>query len=237
MIYFEQLHKLTPGTTIYSHMGWSDGMIPCTFAEWQVKEVHPNSVVITNPNAVWGADMTILRRHSPLTHWSLSKIVQPAHITQIGKFDEELYADPWCLIGEDFWASASDDPSHPQGVWGYERINNWDNYSHADMVPCFWDDLPLTLQKFLVEHFKPQLPENTDVRYTEPHYTIRVMVLEVNEWGETLETSSQEGWHFVTNNLEQAKKTARNLAYAADVYAAHIPESNIFPLAPNKKGE
>lgn len=157
MIYFEQLHKLKPGDTIYEHTGW-DATVPVSFVEWQVKAIHADSVDIIDKGAgEWGVDVRFERHQSPLTHWSLSKIVQPAHITTIGKFREDWYADPWALIGEDFWASASDDPSHPQGVWGYEYIDNWDHYSTADLTPVFWDDLPLTLRKFLVEYFKPEL--------------------------------------------------------------------------------
>ena len=235
MIYFEQLQKLKPGDTIYQHTAWNY-TVPTAFVEWQVKAVHAQSVDIICPTARHLGDIRIMSNQSPLTHWSLSKLVQPAHITTIGKFNEEFYADPWCLIGEDFWASASDDPAHPQGVWEYEEVTDWDSWNTADMIPCFWDDLPLTLRKFLVDFFAPEDRERTDTPYTQPHYTIEVMVLEVNEWGDALDTCGQEGWRFVTTDLEEARKAARSLAYAVDDYAANIPAASIFPFAPNQKG-
>mgnify|MGYP001131746018 CR=1 FL=1 len=65
----------------------------------------------------------------------------------------EGFADPW-IIGIDWGESLetislSDNPSHPQGVFG--RVDG--DYT-IDIPQLLWEDLPETLQKFLINYIK-----------------------------------------------------------------------------------
>lgn len=88
----------------------------------------------------------------------MKTVSKPAKITGINKMNEEWYADPWMIVGADFLASASDNPSHPQGVWSYEEIKDWEHWNSEIGTPWNWDDLPETLKRFLVRFFEPDRP-------------------------------------------------------------------------------
>lgn len=75
--------------------------------------------------------------------------IQPAAIVNLRKADQ--FADCWIIYGVDFLASASDDPTHPQGVWSCDIVGDWSKYNRELGNPVVWGDLPLTLRRYLVE--------------------------------------------------------------------------------------
>lgn len=79
--------------------------------------------------------------------------LQPVDITMIRKCDPDKVADYWILYGADFIASASDDPSHLQGVWGFNEVSDWSKWDRDMGELAKWDDLPLTLRRFCQDQF------------------------------------------------------------------------------------
>lgn len=83
--------------------------------------------------------------------------LQPVDITMIRRCDPAKVADYWILYGEDFIVSASDDPSHPHGVWGFDEVNpKSEDYKRLNMELgelAEWADLPLTLRRFCQDQF------------------------------------------------------------------------------------
>lgn len=80
---------------------------------------------------------------------------QPKAITRIRKSDPNKYADCWNIYGKNFIISSSDNPSHPHGVWGMDEVNKgeWWKWNRNLGRKASWQELPETLQKFLVWFF------------------------------------------------------------------------------------
>lgn len=83
-------------------------------------------------------------------------MLQPLQIVSIRKSDPDKFADYWLIYGVDFIASASDNPSHPQGVWGFNEVEDWSKWNRGLGLRAEWNDLPVTLQRFLVECFSDE---------------------------------------------------------------------------------
>jgi len=78
---------------------------------------------------------------------------QPEAIVGLRRTNPDKFADYWLIYGADFIASASDEPSHPHGVWGYSEGRYLGPWHKQPGLPVTWDHLPLTLQRFLAEIF------------------------------------------------------------------------------------
>lgn len=87
---------------------------------------------------------------------------QPSAIVAMRRTDPDKTADYWLIYGSDFVASSSDNPAHPQGVWGMNdvRWGEWANWDTTSGTEVGWGDLPLTLQKCLVSYFPEEESEN-----------------------------------------------------------------------------
>lgn len=82
--------------------------------------------------------------------------VKPSVITSVQKSDPEQHADYWVIYGADFMICSSDNPSHPQGVWSYEHITDWARWNQELGEPSSWDNLPITLQRVLINFFREE---------------------------------------------------------------------------------
>lgn len=86
----------------------------------------------------------------------MSTLTQPKEITRIRRDDPEKFADYWIVYGKNFMICSSDNPSHPQGVWSCQEIDNWRypiQWNTKLGKPSSWEELPVTLQKHLVYFF------------------------------------------------------------------------------------
>lgn len=233
MLTFEQTRSLKPGDTIYSHVGWKDGQV-CSTVAWQVDKIHPRSIDITCPTFVRNRHMRWVYSEFPLTYWSVenpvaqpakpkSKYEMPTQIKGMRKLSEECYADPYFLWGDNFVASASDDPSHPQGVWSYDVVEDWDLVqTNIGIAVLTWDELPETLQRFLCNFFAADKPMG---------YQITISVYAVDEMCNLI---TNLGTHFVTTGMKDeadATVVAKQLAGIAGRYVEkNVPDDLIIQL-------
>lgn len=84
--------------------------------------------------------------------------VKPEEIRSIRRLNPDEVADYWTICGPDWIASSSDNPSHPQGVWGFNDVpwGQWKNWDTTGGEEAAWEDLPLPLQRHLVWFCSPE---------------------------------------------------------------------------------
>lgn len=86
----------------------------------------------------------------------INPLPQPTQIESIRVDNSGRYADRWSIYGEDFIISSSDDPTHPYGVWSARQISNWTGWNQEVGLPSSWANLPITLQRHLINFFKEE---------------------------------------------------------------------------------